>query len=143
MRNTQLRRILRPQRRKVYILAYLPPPIHLNSLALELRQLQLNRTAGVGGGDLELELELVPDQVVHAGTGAGPGTALLVQRLDLEPVIVSLLVDLHVGDDCLQLLFQTLLPLLVLGAGVDAQQRDVVGGLLYRTLHPVDYYNGL
>lgn len=117
------------------ILAYLAAPVHLDGLALELGKLQFDGTARVGGGDFKLEPELVADKVVHAGAGAGPGSAFFVVGLDLEPVVVSVLVELDVTDDCLELLLEALLPLFVLGPGVDGQQGDVVGCLLYGTLH--------
>jgi hypothetical protein len=113
----------------VDVLAYFAPPVHLDGLALEFRQLQLDGGAGVRSRDFELETELVSHEVVGVGAHSLPLDSVL-RWLNFEPVVVLLLVGLDVGDDGLQFFFQTVAPLFVLGTGVDGQQGDVVGRLL-------------
>lgn len=74
------------------ILANLSASIHFDSFAFELWQLQFDGTAGVGGWYLKLQFKLIANEVVHAGAGAWPWSALFIIRLDFKPIIISLLV---------------------------------------------------
>lgn len=76
-----------------------------------------------------MQLEFVSNKVVGGRTNALPSCTFLV-GLNSEPVIILELVGLDVSDDGTQLLLQPLLPLLVLGPGVDGEHWDVVGRLL-------------
>ena len=128
MRNSQFGRVLGPKRRKMDILAYFAPSVHLDSFALEFGQLKFYGCAWVGCGDLELEPELIPHEVVGAGADSLPLDAVF-GRLNFEPIVVLLLVRLDVGDDGFEFLLEPLSPLLVFWTRVHAQEWDVVRSL--------------
>ena len=107
------------------ILTNLTTPIHLNSLSIQLWELQLNGTTGISGRDLKLKLELILDKVMSIGADSVPFGTLLI-GLDLEPVIITVFVSLDVGDKGFELLFEPVLPFLVLWPRVDRQKRDLV-----------------
>lgn len=135
MGDPQFGGILGPKRGEMDILTDLATSVHFDSLALKLRKFQFDGTGWVSCGDLELKFEAVSDEVVAGGASALPLGPLLVGGLDLEPVIVLLFVKLDVSNDCLEFFLEAVLPLLVLGAGVDAEDGDLVSGLLDTTHH--------
>ena len=96
-------------------------PVHLDSLAVELRQLKVHWRVWVGRGDLKLECELPLDKVVDNPALACPLSAILV-RLNLEPIIVLLLIHAHVVDKQRVLLFESLAPLWIPGTSNCVQQ---------------------
>ena len=85
------------------ILANPASPIHLNGLALQFWELELNGTTGIISGNLKDESKLIPNQLMGVGAGAMPLSALLV-GLYLEPIVIAVLVGLYVGYQCLVLL---------------------------------------
>ena len=89
--------VLRPERLEVNGEANLAAAVHLCSLPLQLRQLNLRRYCWVCRRDVKLEVELILDEIVHIPALAGPSQAT-VSRLYREPVAIALLVDLDVFD---------------------------------------------
>ena len=125
MGNTEFGWVFGPQWRKVNILTNLTTPIHLNSLSIQLWELQFNGTTGISGRDLKLKLELILDKVMSIGADSVPFGTFLI-GFDLEPVIIAVFVGLDVGDKGFELLFEPVFPFLVLWPRVDRQKRDLV-----------------
>jgi len=90
--------------------AYLPSSIHLLSLSIELRQLDLGRSRRVRNGDIKLKVKFVLQQVMDVPAFSGPPCAVGVGGGDAEPVVVIGLVHGGVGDQRLVLLLETLRP---------------------------------
>ena len=94
---TELRLILGPQRCKVDVKADLAATVHLESLAVELGQLQVHWRVRVGRRDLEAQIELPLHELMYDPAFACPDRALRV-RFNLYPIIVFLLIHSDVFD---------------------------------------------
>ena len=91
--DAKVRHVARPQWAEMRVEANLPAAVHLLRLAVQLRQCQLWCDVRVGHGQLELEVKLVSQEIMHVPHLARPPRACFV-RLDCEPLVARLLVDL-------------------------------------------------
>lgn len=132
---SQLRQVLPPKRRKMYILADLASSVHLDCLAFQFGKLQLNQCAGIVGWDLELQLERISDKVMNVGDCSFPLGAIFLRR-QLKPVIIFAFVLLDVHHQCLVFFLQSLSPLgFVLRSCMHGQDWDLLENVLNLTLH--------
>ena len=72
---------------------------------------------------------------MNIGACSFPLSALLVDGLDLKPIIVIFLIHFHICNNGFELFFEAILPLLIFGARVNAQHWDFVRGLLDTAHH--------
>eukprot|EP00004_Rigifila_ramosa_P021663 TRINITY_DN5804_c0_g1_i1.p1 TRINITY_DN5804_c0_g1~~TRINITY_DN5804_c0_g1_i1.p1 ORF type:complete len:134 (+),score=9.42 TRINITY_DN5804_c0_g1_i1:72-473(+) len=107
--DAKMRNVLAPQRVEVVTLADTASAVHLGCFAVELGKLKLRRGRWVGHWDLKAQIKLVLEHVVDEPALAEPLGSCLV-RLNSEPIVVALFVDLYVLNQRSQLLFQALRP---------------------------------
>lgn len=84
--------------------------IHFDSLAVQLRQLQVHGGVRVGCWDLESQVELPLDQVLDNPALAGPHRAIVI-GLNLKPIVVLLFVHPDVVDEQRVFFLQALDPI--------------------------------